>query len=212
MDLRIAPAGDWLVLLDGEEPLRTPRGTPVVSRHRALLEEVAADVDRWGADPTAKTTTWSLQASYLDFGMRVKRAVLEENTAAIWPDDVFAARSVDLDRDAFRESLARATLRQLMAAMTAGHVLRSAVLGLRIVGTGDDLVPLSRGACARVTPSARHTPTDRDEPYCAEECCGATVVDPDRFRARCALFPLLDKLRRWSAFPEEVEKGARLRP
>lgn len=222
MSFRIAPAGDWLVLLDGEEPVRTPRGTPVVSRHRALLEEVAGDVARWGTDPTAKTTTFSLQASYLDFGLRVKREVLEENTASIWPDDLFVRRPADpaqaatllalwgpadLARDAFRAALARATLRQLMAAMTAGHVLRSAVLGLEVVTTGRDLVPLTRGACGRFTPSARHTPTDRDEPFCAA-CCGAPDVDPAAFRARCALFPLLDKLRRWSAFPEEVERRA----
>jgi hypothetical protein len=208
MSIRIVPAGDWYALLDGDEPLRTPRGTPVVSRHRALLEEVAADVARWGRDPTAKTTTFSLQASYLDFGLRVKRTVLEENTAAIWPDDILVRDPADGDRDAFRSELARATLRQLMAAMTAGHVLRSAVLGLRVVTTGDDLVPLTRGACGRFSTAASHTPTDRDEPFCAEACCGREAVDPVAFRARCALFPLLDKLRRWAAFAEEVEKGA----
>jgi hypothetical protein len=93
-----------------------------------------------------------------------------------------------------------------MAAMTAGHVLRSAVLGLEVVTTGRDLVPLTRGACGRFTASARHTPTDRDETFCVEECCGVAEADPTAFRTRCALFPLLDKLRRWSAFPEEVER------
>jgi hypothetical protein len=205
MSIRIVPAGDWYALLDGDEPLRTPRGTPVVSRHRALLEEVAADVARWGRDPTAKTTTFSLQASYLDFGLRVKRFVLEENTAAIWPDDLLAR---ELGKEEFRAALSRLPLRPLMAAMTAGHVLRSAVLGLRVVTTGDDLVPLTRGACGRFSPTAFHVPTDRDEEYCAGACCGAAVVDPPAFRDRCALFPLLDKLRRWSAFPEEVERGA----
>jgi hypothetical protein len=223
MELRVAPAGDWLVLLDGDQPLRTPAGTAVVSHHRALLEEVAADVARWGPDPRAKTTTFSLQASYLDFGIPVQRRVLEENTAAIWPDDLFVRRPsdpaqaaaslalwgpVDLDRAAFREALGRLTLRQLMAVMTAGHVLRSAVLGLRVVTTGADLVPLTRGACGRFSAAARHVPTDRDEDFCADSCCAADAVDPAPFRARCALHPLLDKMRRWSAFPEEVEKGA----
>lgn len=212
-------------------------GTPVVSRFQPLAEEVAADVARWGTDPTAKTTTFSLQASYLDFGLRVRREVLEENTAAIWPDDLFVRRPADpalaaaldelwgrpeTDGAAFREALRAATLRQLVASMTAGHVLRSAVLGHLAATTLRDLVPLTRGACGRwfgalaggsaqgpgataAGRSARHVPTDRDDAYCEARCSARPGADGD-FRSRCALFPLLEKLRRWSGFPEEVEK------
>src|SRR5512137_3000459 len=115
--------------------------TPLVNSHRSLIEEVAADVARWGNDPTAKTTTFSLQASYLDFGLRVRREVLEENTAALWPDDLFVQRPSDprlaaalavhwgpadpaLDRAGFRASLRGLSLRGLVATMTAGQVLR----------------------------------------------------------------------------------------
>ena len=35
---------------------------------------------------------YSLQASYLDFGIPVRREALEENTASIWPDDLFIHR------------------------------------------------------------------------------------------------------------------------
>jgi hypothetical protein len=226
----------WYALVSVDGPVRTPMGTPVVSHHRALLDEVAADVARWGADPTAKTTTFSLQASYLDFGLRVKREVLEENTAAIWPNDLFVQRpaepalaralfalwgSVDPDRGRFREALRKATLRQVLAAMTAGQVLRSAVLGFEVVTTSRDLVPLTRGACGRhfdalrrATASGsaagapgRHVPTDMDDAFCEGTCCVAGAEPGDAFRGRCALFPLLDKLRRWASFPEEAEKG-----
>jgi hypothetical protein len=224
--------GEWWAVWGGDGPVRTPMGTPVVSRHRGLAEEVAADVERWGTDPTAKTTTFSLQASYLDFGLRVKREVLEENTAAIWPNDLFVQRPADpaldqplralwgavpFDRDAFRELLRGCTLRQLMAAMTAGAILRSAVLGWTAITTDLPLAPLARGGCGRwfdARPaglpggahrvgggSVRHVPTDMDEAFC-RRCCAGEAAD-EGFPAGCALHPLLDKLRRWSRYPEE---------
>ncbi|MGB8933429.1 MAG: hypothetical protein WCC48_19455 [Anaeromyxobacteraceae bacterium] len=235
MEVSVAQFGAWWAVVSGDQPVRTPMGTPVVSRHRALAEEAAADVTRWGADPTAKTTTFSLQASYLDFGLRVKREVMEENTAAIWPDDLYVQRpaapelaralrerwpELDLDRAAFRESLRKVTLRQLVAVMTAGQVLRSAVLGREIVTGSGELVGLARGACGRyfdalqartvptaVVPTRRHVPTDMDDAWCAGRCCASAKVEGELFVTRCALFPLLDKLRRWAAWPEEVEKG-----
>ncbi len=236
MNVSVQQVQDWFAVVTAAGPVRTPMGTPVVSRHRALAEEVAADVARWGADPTAKTTAFSLQASYLDFGLRVRREVLEENTAAIWPDDLFVHRPAEprlaaaleglwgprweLDRAGFRESLRSLTLRQVLACMTAGQVLRSAGLGREVVTTGRDLIPLVRGACGRhhealaraagadpVAASARrHRPTDPDEQGC-EACCRLAGLPPEApFPDRCALYPLLDKLRRWSAFGEEVEK------
>lgn len=239
MEVGVAQVGEWWAVVSGAEPVRTPMGTPLVSRHRALAEEVAGDVARHGVDPTAKTTTFSLQASYLDFGLRVKREVLEENTAAIWPDDLFVQRPADpalqlplltlwgrleLDRTAFRDALRKVTLRQLMAAMTAGQVLRSAVLGWVLVTTDRDLVPLTLGICGRhfsairagaargaawveVGGKLRHEPSGMDDAYCAGVCCAPGGGPDERFTARCALHPLLDKLRRWAAFPEEVEKG-----
>lgn len=236
MDISVEPLGDWFAVVSGVEPVRTPMGTPVVSRHRGLAEGVAADVARWGVDPTAKTTTFSLQASYLDFGLRVKREVLEENTAAIWPDDLFVRRPAPpglaaalerlwgppvpgLDRARFREALRALTLRQLIASMTAGHVLRSAVLGWLVVTTDRDLAPLARGACGRrfaalasacgaegeLAPSRRHVPTDMDEATCVR-CCSAPGGEVEgSFRTGCALLPLLERLRRWAAFPEERE-------
>src|SRR5512138_2591217 len=155
MQVSVQQLADWYAVVTPEGPVRTPMGTPMVSRHLALAEEVAADVARWGADPTAKTTSFSLQASYLDFGLRVRREVLEENTTAIWPDDLFVQRPPeprlaaalvplwgprgDLDRPAFRESLRALGLRRLLACMTAGQVLRSAVLGREVVTTDRDL-------------------------------------------------------------------------
>jgi hypothetical protein len=237
VEVSISSVGDWHGVVSGDGPIRTPMGTPLVSRHLALVEEVAADVARWGTDPTAKTTAFSLQASYLDFGLRVKREVLEENTAAIWPEDLFVQRPADRgvaaalaalwgelepgrDRLRFREALRGLTLRQVVACMTAGHVLRSAVLGFEAVTTRRDLVPLARGACGRhfealvravggdaAAAGRRHVPTDPDEGGCAA-CCAAPggEVGPS-FTSTCALLPLLEKLRRWSAFPEEVERG-----
>ena len=223
MNVRVGQVGEWWVVASDAGPVKTPAGTPLVSHHREIAEEAAADVARWGTDPTAKTTTFSLQASYLDFGIPVKRHVLEENTASIWPDDLFVQRErtpeladalrglwgpVDLDRAAFREALRKLTLRQLMATMTAGHVLRTAVLGLRVVTTDAPLPPLAVGACGRRFPSTgRHEPTDRDDAYCAGICRAGTADDLEQFRRRCALHPLLDKMRRWAAFPEEVEKA-----
>lgn len=232
MQVAVQQLADWFAVVTPDGPVRTPMGTPLVSRCRPLAEEVAADVARWGADPTAKTTTFSLQASYLDFGLRVRREVLEENTAAIWPDDLFAQRPEDpglasaigalwgpvaLDRPAFRDALRTLPLRRLLACMTAGQVLRSAVLGLEVVTTARDLAPLARGACGRhhealaraagADPaSRRHVPTDMDEPSCA-----ACVRSPGgevqaSVLSGCALLPLLVKLRRWSAYPEETEK------
>jgi hypothetical protein len=46
-----------------------------------------------------------------------------------------------------------------------------------------------------------------DEPYCTGTCLCSGGRPEASFGSRCALYPLLDKLRRWSAFPEEVEKG-----
>ena len=209
--LKLVRSGEWWALFDDDGPVRTPARMPVVSHHREILEEVASDVARWGRDPTTKTTAFSLQASYLDFGIPVQRRVLEENTFAIWPDDIFRGE-FGLDRDRFREALGRITLRQLVATMTAGHVLRSAVLGLHVVTGEDDLVPLTVAACGFSPEGAggspvrgRHVPTDRDESFCLA-CRTGESPDPATFRSRCALFPLLATLRRWSAFPEEVEK------
>jgi hypothetical protein len=239
MKVEVSQVGAWFAVVSEGAPVRTPMGTPVVSRHRALAEEVAADVERHGVDPTAKTTMFSLQASYLDFGLRVKREVLEENTAAIWPDDLFVKRpeapelavtlealwgKLGLDRPTFRAALRGATLRQVMAAMTAGQVLRSAVLGWLVVTTGRDLTPLTLGACGRhfsalraaaergagtidAGGTVRHEPTGMDGEYCAGVCCAPGGGPDEAFARRCALYPLLDELRRWSAFPEEVEKG-----
>jgi len=238
--VRVEQFGEWWAVVSGDGPVRTPMGTPVVSRHRALAEEVAADVARHGTDPTARTTTFSLQASYLDFGLRVKREVLEENTAAIWPDDLFVQRpadpapalalaalwgTIELDRAGFRNALRRASLRQVMAAMTAGAVLRSAVVGYLVVTTDRELTPLARGACGRFFDAlrrrttagegalrpgagpARHVPSGMDDAYCEESCSAGAAAPGDPFRARCALYPLVDKLRRWAAFPEEAVKG-----
>jgi hypothetical protein len=236
MQVEVAQLGEWWAVVAEAEPVRTPMGTPVVSRYEKLAREVAEDVARHGPDPTVKTTMFSLQASYLDFGLRVRREVLEENTAAIWPQDLFVQRpskeplaaalralwgESGLDRSAFRDLLRRATLRQVMASMTAGQVLRSAVLGWQVVSTPSDLAPLTLGACGRhfaalqsrvgageePPASARHLPTGMDDAYCAGRCCAPGAGPDGDFPARCALFPLLDKLRRRAAFPEETEKG-----
>lgn len=237
MQVTVTQLGEWFAVVAPEGPVRTPMGTPVVSRHRALAEEVAVDASRWGADPTARTTTFSLQCSYLDFGLRVRREVMEENTAAIWPDDLFVRRPEDpglaaalaslwgplgLDRPRFRDALRSLTLRQVIAAMTAGQVLRSAVLGFVVITSARDLDPLVRGACGRhfealarplgVDPAAavarRHVPTELDEAACAA-CCAVPggPVGPS-FDAGCALLPLFEKLRRWAAFPDEGRQGA----
>jgi hypothetical protein len=234
MKVEVRQAGEWWAVVGAEGPIRTPMGTPVVSRHRALLDEVAEDLARWGADPTAKTTSFSLQASYLDFGLRVRREVLEENTAAIWARDLFVQRPAEpalarallglwgdgaTDRAAFREALRDASRRQVIASMTAGHVLHSAVLGHRVVTSDAPLPPLVRGACGRhvaaleaaeglasSASAARHVPTDMDDSCCAA-CCAARGGQADAsFPARCALHPLFEKLRRWSGFPEETDK------
>ncbi len=228
MTISVQQLGDWYAVVAPDGPVRTPMGTPVVSRFRELAEEVAADVARHGTDPTARTTSFSLQASYLDFGLRVRREVLEENTAAIWPNDLYVQRPaggeaervlralwppVELDRGSFRLALRSAALRQVMAAMTAGQVLRSAVLGWRVVTTDGDLVPLTLGGCGRHFAARagdgggrdRHVPTEMDDAYCADHCCSAVAAPDERFGARCALHPLLDKLRRWAAFPEETQ-------
>lgn len=229
----VAQVGDWFAVVTPGGPVRTPMGTPVVSRHRALAEEVAADVARWGDDPTARTTTFSLQASYLDFGLRVRREVMEENTAAIWPDDLFVRRPEDprlaaalaalwgpagRDRAGFRQGLRALSLRQVVAAMTAGQVLRSAVLGCEVVTTARDLVPLARGACGRhhealarsmgIEPPSdagrRHVPSEPDEEACARCCADPAGPAAPSFVRGCALLPLLEKLRRWAAFPDEA--------
>ena len=239
MDVQVQRLEDWWVVVAGEEPVRTPAGTPVVSHHRELIDEVAADIAKYGSDPTAKTTMYSLQASYLDFGIPVKREALEENTASIWPDDLCVHRPaspeydmpllalwgrIDLDRAGFRDALRKLTLRQLMATMTAGQVLRTAVLGLKVVTTDRELVPMAMGACDRYFTSlgkgmtlskgywqvggssGRHSPTDMDKTYCSRTCCAGKVKDLAKFRERCALYPLFDKMRRWAVFPEEVER------
>jgi hypothetical protein len=238
MDLSVRRSGDWWVLLDGEAPLRTPGGSPVVSRHRELAEEMAADVERHGADPMAKVSTFSLQASYLDFGIPVRREALEENAASIWPDDLLVVRPTrpafaepllrlwgtpPTDRAAVRESLRALTLRQLMATLMAGNVLRSAALGVRVVTTDDDLAPLARGACERAFVAlgagevpergqvrkdgskGRFRPVDMDETTCTA-CCAGAVPERERFLAGCAVASLLGILRRFAAWPEETAK------
>ncbi len=238
MDASVKMSGEWWVVQHAGEMLRTPGGTPVVSRFRELADEVAADVARFGPDPTAKGSTFSLQASYLDFGIPVRRDALEENTAAIWPDDLFVVRPAlpefagpllalwgpaPTDQAAFRAALRPLSRRQLMTVMMAGNVLRSAVLGLRVVTTADDLAPLARGACERsfvalgggAVPErgqvrkegshGRFRPTDMDEATCVP-CCGGRDAGGERFRSGCALLELLARMRRFAGFPEETGK------
>ncbi len=239
MDVQVKRLEDWWVVMNGEKPVTTPAGTPVVSHHRELIDEVASDISRRGADPTSQATMYSLQASYLDFGLTVLRPALEENIEAIWPEDIFIQRPpspeysmplralwgpVAIDRPGFRKELQSLSLRQLMATMQAGNLLRSAVLGVKIAKGQEDLVPLVIGACDLFFTSigrginrgagainfggssGRYGPSDPDEAYCSQTCCSGKMKDRDVFRKRCGFYPVLDTMRRWAAYPEEIEK------
>jgi hypothetical protein len=164
MALQIQQFGDRFAIFDGDDPVLTPMMTPVHSRHRKLLEEVSRAIAKHGDDPEAAFSLYSLQASYLDFGLQVARAELERSVLQIWPDDYFVQRPPDprlsmpllalfgpigMDRAGFAEVLERLRLRQLMSLMVAGRTLGSAVLALRAVEGGQPLTPLALGACAR---------------------------------------------------------------
>ncbi len=107
---------------------------------------------------------YSLQASYLDFGLNTPRPMLEENIVSIWPEDIWVHRPqspelmmpllalwgpLRLDRPGFANALSELSLRSLMAVMSAGALFHSAVLGLEAVGDQAQLEGLALGACNR---------------------------------------------------------------
>lgn len=155
--------GDDFILVAGDGPIRTPMGTPLVSRYESLLREAADNVAALGVEPTEQFSMFSLQASYLDFTFRRPRAQLEAGLerdagADIWFNrpafppmnmalgELWGAASHDA-LEAFPARLRKLSLRQLTSVIVARANLNSAQLALEALGS-DDLLPLAKGACA----------------------------------------------------------------
>jgi tetratricopeptide (TPR) repeat protein len=168
--------GEDFVLVKGGGPVRTPLGTPLVSRYEELVCEAAKDVAAMGADPTEQFSMYSLQASYLDFTLRRPRPQLEEglvhgassdlwfNRPAFPPMDMALAQLWGpARRESVRElprGLQMLSLRELTAAIVARANLNSAQLALEVLASAGDIVPLAKGACASHFDAliARHAP------------------------------------------------------
>jgi hypothetical protein len=155
---------DWFVPVKGKTPVRTPAGTPVVTHHRELAEQIVRDISETGTDPTARTNMFALQAGYLDFGLSVPRAQLEVPIIEQWASDLYVNRPADPElmmpllalwgpipfgRDEFVEKVRATTLRQLMVLMQCGAQYGSAVLGLKVLTTEREPTAFALGACAR---------------------------------------------------------------
>lgn len=73
MNFAVGQFDEWFVPLKGKTPVTTPAGTPVVTHHRELAEQIVRDITATG-DPTARTNMFALQARYLDFACRSRDA------------------------------------------------------------------------------------------------------------------------------------------
>lgn len=84
LDYTLAQFQDWFVPVNGKVPVTTPGGTPVVTHHRELAEQIIRDISATGTDPSARTNMFALQAGYIDFGLRVPRPQLEVPIIEQW--------------------------------------------------------------------------------------------------------------------------------
>jgi hypothetical protein len=164
VDYALGQLEDWFVPVKGKTPVTTPAGTPVVTHHRELAEQIVRDVSATGTDPTARTNMFALQAAYLDFGLTVPRAQLDIPILDQWRSDLYVNRPADPElmmpltelwgpvpfgHDEFVKKVRATTLRQLMVLMQCGAQYGSAVLGLQVLNTDRDPTGFALGACAR---------------------------------------------------------------
>jgi hypothetical protein len=164
MQCSLGQFGEWFVPVTGKTPITTPAGTPVVSHHRELAEQIVRDINASGTDPARRTNMFALQAGYLDFGLKIPRAQLEVPILEQWRSDLYVNRPADPElmmplmalwgpvpfvRDEFVTKVRALSLRKLMVLMQCGAQYGSAVLGLQVLSTDRDPAPFALGACAR---------------------------------------------------------------
>jgi hypothetical protein len=164
MSCSVGQFGEWFAVVNGKVPVNTPGGTPLISHHRALAEQMARDITATGLDPTAQTNMYALQAGYLDFGLKMPREELEIPVLDIWASDIFVNRPASPElmmpllalwgpqsfgRKEFVDKVHAVPLRQLMVLVQCGAQYQSAVLGLYLLSTERDPAGFALGACAR---------------------------------------------------------------
>ncbi|NLI76532.1 MAG: hypothetical protein GX442_08830 [Candidatus Riflebacteria bacterium] len=232
MPIRIKRLDGGLAVFMRGEPVRTPLETPIISRHRPLLEEIVRDIRLFGPDPVGTLSMLSLQASYLDFGLPTPRTDLERGLAVGLETDAFLSRPpsrvlrsqaetcfgpTTFDPAAWRQQLQGFGVRQLIGVVMSATHFGSAILGTRLLAGRLPPSLLALGICARhlrylalrqggseedVPPHAFEPPVP-DTAYCDGFCCSSQDDRFALFTRRCRVFDLLGKLQRFAAYPEE---------
>ena len=167
---RLTESSAGWTLLEHDQPLRTPLGTPVGSRYRPLARRMLENVRSFGGHALLPPTPYGLQVLYLDFARSVPPvhlgpAVLSclEGRGNGWPGAipsdprlVAAARltaPVDprqMDPETRRQAVARLSTRALLAILAFDAQFENPRAGLNVVAGTADLDALAAGLCAFV--------------------------------------------------------------
>ncbi len=221
------------LLLEGK-PVRTPLGTTFSSWFETIIDEAGSDILRFGLDPMFSLSMFSLQASYLDYGLASTIGQIIEDLVYCLESDLFfdpPAPSFAATRprvgpetttpEAFRSGLASLQRRQLISVVMASDHLGSAVLGWKVVSGQANPIPLIPTFCfAQKKPPIRlpNLPVERGQsqpsaiPVRSGNRCESPCAPPHCHRpavelTRCETWIALDKLLRFSKFPEEGESS-----
>jgi len=162
MEPAVYSQGDRFVLAIAGSPVRTPLGTLVTSRYAELLHEAAAEIRHLGTDPKIATSMFSLQVSYLDYGLASSReelvdsiiSGLEDDPLCRPPEDSLLAQGLSQvfggparDEMAFRAALESLARRALIGVVMAGGDLGSGLAGLEVLRGEVPVAPAARALC-----------------------------------------------------------------
>jgi hypothetical protein len=214
---RLAALSAGWMLLENDQPVRTPLGAPVGSRYRPLARRMLENVRNFGGHALLPPTPYGLQVLYLDFARSVPSAQLApvvlsclEGRGGAWPDP-----------EARRQAVARLSTRALLAILAFDAQFERPQTGLDVVTGRADLDRLAAGLCAFVAerrigsglggdPRYYAPVTDRNEDFCRELCL-PTIAPvpsgdgecPERTASRCGTRRILEGFRFFASFPEE---------
>jgi hypothetical protein len=208
----LQPTAAGFTLLQGGAPLRTPLGSPVATRHRALGRRLLDSVREATGSATAfLLTPYALQVLYLDYA----RALPPSRLAAM------ARASLEKGGKAVPDVLGRLAARSLLAVIACDASFERHGMGLDVVTGKADLDRLCSDLCAFVAerraggglggdPRYYAPVQERNVHFCNEHCLpsiGVVAAEdgdcPPRTPSRCGTRRMLEDVRFFASFPEE---------
>jgi hypothetical protein len=212
---RLAASSAGWTLFEHDQPVRTPLGAPVGSRHHPLARRMLENVRSFGGPALLPPTPYGLQVLYLDFARSVPAAHLSRVVLSCLegrrrlPDDlrpVAAARATsavdarETDPEVRRQAVAGLSTRSLLAVLAFDAQFENPQAGLDVITGRADLDGLAAGLCAfvaerRIASGLEGDPryyapvAERDEDFCREHCLPTIAPLPSEDRECLARTP-----------------------